>query len=92
MRQGELLGLQWKGLNLDAGILTVNRSVYEDVISPPKTIVWRRTMRLSKVALAALRKHRVNAAKVRISEWVLPNTGGTPNGHQNLHNRSWNPC
>ncbi len=91
MRQGELLGLQWKDVDLDGGKLRVNRSVYEGVTSPPKTSAGRRTIRLSKLAVAALRKHRLNAARQRISEWVFPNAHGTPIGHQNLHNRSWKP-
>jgi integrase len=91
MRQGELLGLQWKDLDLDAGTLRVNRSVYDSVISPPKTSAGRRTIRLSKLAVAALKEHRVSAAKRRISSWVFPNAKGTTIGHQNLHNRSWKP-
>ena len=54
MRQGELLGLQWKEVNLDAGTLRVNRSVYEGVISPPKTSAGRRTIRLSKLAVSGI--------------------------------------
>jgi integrase len=91
MRQGELLGLQWKDIDLDAGTLRVNRSVYDGVISPPKTSAGRRTIRLSKLAIAALRQHRINAAKRRLPEWVFPNANGTTIGHQNLHNRSWKP-
>jgi integrase len=91
MRQGELIGLQWKDVDLDDGTLRVNRSVYEGVVSPPKTNAGSRTIRLSKLALAALRQHRVSTAKRRISEWVFPNANGTPIGHQNLHNRSWKP-
>ncbi|QIN82503.1 tyrosine-type recombinase/integrase [Rubrobacter tropicus] len=93
MRQGELIGLQWKDVDMDGGTLRVNRSVYEGVVSPPKTNAGRRTIRLSKLAVSALRQHRVNAAtrSERISEWVFPNARGTTIGHQNLHNRSWKP-
>ncbi len=91
MRQGELLGLMWKDVDLDAGTLRVNRSVYEGEINSPKTAAGNRTIKLSKLAIAALKRHRINAAKLRISEWVFPNTKGTPIGHQNLHNRSWKP-
>ena len=93
MRQGEIIGLQWKDVDLDGGTLRVNRSVYEGVVSPPKTNAGRRTIRLSKLAVSALRQHRVNAAtrRERISEWVFPNARGTTIGHQNLHNRSWKP-
>ena len=57
MRQGELLGLMWKDVDLDAGTLKVSRSVYESVVSPPKTNAGRRTIRLSKLAVSALQQH-----------------------------------
>ena len=93
MRQGEIIGLQWKDVDLDGGTLRVNRSVYEGVISPPKTNAGRRTIRLLKLAVSALRQHRVNAAtsRERISEWVFANARSTTISHQNLHNRSWKP-
>ncbi len=91
MRQGELIGLQWKDVDLDGGTLRVNRSVYEGVVSPPKTNAGKRAIRLSKLAVAALRQHRINTAKRRIGEWVFPNANGTPVGRRNLHNRSWKP-
>jgi integrase len=91
MRQGELLGLQWRDIDLDAGTLCVNRSVYDGAISPPKSSAGRRTIRLSKLAIAALRQHRLSTAKQRMSEWVFPSARGTTIGHQNLHNRSWKP-
>jgi integrase len=91
MRQGELLGLQWKDIDLDAGTLRVERSVYDGVVSPPKTTSSRRTIRLTKMAVAALKQHRIDTAKLRISEWVFPTANGKTIGHQNLHNRSWKP-
>ena len=91
MRQGELIGLQWKDVDFDCGTVRVDRSVYEGVVSSPKTSAGRRTIRLSKLAVAALRQHRIDAARQRISEWVFPNAYGTPIGHQNPHNRSWKP-
>ncbi len=91
MRQGELLGLQWKEIDLDSGALRVQRSVYDGAISPPKTGAGRRTIRLSRLAVAALRKHRRNTARRRMSVWVFPNSKGGTIGHQNLHNRSWKP-
>jgi integrase len=90
-RQGELLGLQWKNSDLESGTLRVNRSVYEGVVSPPKTNAGHRPIRLSKLAIASLGNHRVRSAKSRISEWVFPNAKGTTIGHQNLHNRSRKP-
>jgi integrase len=91
MRQGELLGLQWRDIDLESGTLTVERSVYDGEINPPKTEAGFRTIKLSNMAVAALKQHRINAAKLRISEWVFPNSKGDSIHHQNLHNRSWKP-
>lgn len=90
-RSGELLGLQWKDVDLEEGKLTINRSVYNGVVSPPKTTSGRRTIRLSKLAISALKAHRIKAAKQRISEWVFSTAKGTPISCHNLHNRSWKP-
>ena len=87
----EFLSVQWKDLDFDAGTLRVSRSVYDGQINPPKTKAGNRTIRLSKLALAALKRHRVQSAKRHIAEWVFSNTKGAPIGHQNLHNRSWKP-
>jgi integrase len=62
IRQGEFIGLQWKDIDLNAGTLRVNRSVYEGVISPPKTSAGSPTIRLSKLRVAALKQHRVKSA------------------------------
>ena len=59
MRQGELVGLMWKDIDLEAGTLKVRRSVYDGVISPPKTSAGRRTIRLSKLGIAALKQQRI---------------------------------
>lgn len=92
MRQGEILGLQWRDLDLEGGTLRVDRSVYNGAVSPPKTAAGRRTIRLSKLATAALKAHRINVAKEgRISEWVFSTSKGTPLSCHNLHNRSWKP-
>src|SRR3712207_40231 len=91
MRQGELLGLQWRDIDFEMGTLTINRSVYDGEINPPKTEAGNRTIKLSKLAIGALKQHRINAARVRISEWCFPNSKGDTIHHQNLHNRSWKP-
>ena len=91
MRQGEIIGLQWKDIDLEAETLRVSRSVFNGKISPPKTTSGRRTIRLSKMAIRALKRHRVSTARQRISEWVFSTGKGTPLSCHNLHNRSWKP-
>jgi integrase len=91
MRNGELLALKWSDISPDTGTLQVRRTVFNGQINAPKTSAGRRTIRLSKLALSALRQHRINAAKQRISEWVFSSTAGTTLSVHNVHNRSWKP-
>jgi integrase len=70
MRNGEMLGLQWRDVDLDARTLRVRRTVFNGVVSPPKTAAGNRTIHLSGLAVAALKEHRLATAKQRISEWV----------------------
>jgi integrase len=91
MRNGELLALKWSDISPDTGTLQVRRTVFNVQINAPKTSAGRRTIRLSKLALSALRQHRINAAKQRISEWVFSSTAGTTLSVHNVHNRSWKP-
>src|SRR5215212_4859252 len=61
LRQGELLGLKWDDVDLEAGTLQVRRTLTTakggPVLSTPKTKGSRRTVKLSQKALRALRSH-----------------------------------
>ena len=61
LRQGELLGLRWDDIDLEVGTLRVRRTLTTakggPVHSAPKTKGSRRTVRLSQMALEALRGH-----------------------------------
>ena len=61
LRQGELLGLKWDDVDLEAGTLQVRRTLTTakggPVLSAPKTKGSRRTVKLSQTALQALRSH-----------------------------------
>jgi integrase len=62
-RLGELLALAWDDLDLDAGSLTVRRSLAQTsagfTLKEPKTRAARRTLTLPPFALASMREHRV---------------------------------
>ena len=63
MRAGELLGLQWGDVDLDAGHLTIRRALQQQnsaglVFVTPKTTKSRRRILLSQRAIDALRAHR----------------------------------
>jgi integrase len=102
LRQGELLGLKWTDVDLDAGRLYVRRSlkVTEDGLAfgPPKNKASRRSIPLNKTAVAALRAHRLRQNEERLSapEWhdhdlVFPNRVGKPTDHNNLYYREYKP-
>ena len=91
MRNGEPLAIQWRDIDLEAGTLQVKRTVFDGKVSPPKTASGRRSIRLSKLAIAALRQHRTMATERQTSEWVFSSRAGTPISVHNLHNRSWKP-
>jgi integrase len=61
LRQGELLGLRWEDVDLEAGTLQVRRTLVTAKDGPqltaPKTKGSRRTVRLTQSALNALRSH-----------------------------------
>jgi integrase len=70
MRQGELLGLRWQDVDLDAGRLAVRQALQRQrgnglVFVEPKTPRSRRTIVLSRLAIAALREHRDRQAFAR---------------------------
>ncbi len=77
MRQGELLGLRWNDVDLDAARLVVRRALQRQnkaglVFVEPKTSRSRRTIVLSQRAVAALRRHRTRQLEQRLlvgSDW-----------------------
>jgi integrase len=91
MRNVELLGLQWRDVDLDAGTLRVRRTVFNGAVSPPKTAAGNRTIRLTELGVDALKDHRLVTAKRLTSEWVFASRAGTPLSVHNVHNRSWKP-
>ena len=86
MRIGEMFGLRWSDVDLEAGTLQVRRTVAADgTVNAPKTASSRRTVRLSGLAIRALNNHP------RSAEWVFASTAGTPVGICNFHKNSWRP-
>jgi integrase len=104
LRQGELLGLRWDDVDLEAGRLTVRRQVQRSrdgsgMISGPTKNKKSRTIRLGRVAIEALKAHRDAQAEDVASAkglWRDPNlvfssTIGTPLDPSNLVGRSFKP-
>lgn len=102
LRKGELLGLKWTDVDLNAAKLSVRRSlkVTEHGLDfgPPKNKASRRSVPLNKTAVAALRAHRAhqNAEILAAPEWrdmglIFPNSVGKPINPSNLYHREYKP-
>jgi integrase len=103
MRQGELLGLKWADVNLEAGSIHVCRQIMRTragfVFSDPKTAKGRRTIVLPDLAVVTLRDHRQAQIAKRLAaglDWedydlVFPNAFGRPLERQNVLRRSFQP-
>jgi integrase len=100
LRRGELLGLRWDDIDLDAGTLTVRRSLDVDgTFKAPKNQAARRTLKLTPRALDTLKAHKVRQNEERIhtgSRWqdhdlVFPNTVGRPMNPSNRFRRDFQP-
>lgn len=70
MRQGEILGLTWRHVDITGGSLRVERTLArirgQWVLVEPKTQRSRRTIPLTPVAIAALRRHK----RIQEEEWL----------------------
>jgi integrase len=66
MRRGEVLGLRWKDVDLERGLVSVRQTVLNvggrRVFSSPKTARSRRVVALDPATVATLRKHWSNKA------------------------------
>ncbi|MFI5281741.1 MAG: tyrosine-type recombinase/integrase [Candidatus Dormibacterales bacterium] len=83
LRRGEVLGLRWSDINLDAGTLRVSRALQwirpigqrrsEPALVEPKSRTSRRALSLPSVALESLRAHRRRWAdeKLRLGDRYL---------------------
>ena len=79
LRRGELLGLKWADVDLDRGVLKIQRAISRQngkvVEAPLKTKNAYRTLPLSADAISVLKMQK---CKVGNSEWVFPSPAGGP--------------
>jgi len=79
LRRGELLGLKWTDVDLDRGVLKIQRAISRQngkvVEAPLKTKNAYRTLPLSADAISVLMHQR---RKTGSSEWVFPSPTGGP--------------
>ena len=71
MRRGEIAGLRWRNVDLDAARLTVNQQIvsveYELIEDDLKTASSRRTIDLDEQTMAMLRRHRRHQLEQRMA-------------------------
>ncbi len=104
MRQGELLGFKWEDIDMEAGTLHVQRTLSTAMgegfsFNAPKTAKSRRSIRIPKLALHSLRRHRTAQLEERMKmagPWsehgLVFTTGvGTPISRGDLITRSFKP-
>lgn len=100
LRRGELLGLKWTDADLEVGTLMVRRSLDVDgTFKTPKNRAAKRTLKLTRHALDALKAHKVHQNAERLQagtrwrdhELVFPNTLGKPMNAGNLYRREFQP-
>lgn len=103
MRQGELLGLTWRDIDLDAGWLHIHTTVRklrgEFVFAPPKTKRSRRGVALTTMAVEALKRHQQRHMKARVTaglawkdnDLVFCNATGGPLDGRNLLRHHFRP-
>jgi integrase len=96
MREGEIIALKWSDVDLAKGSLQVRRGRQRTlkgyVDGNPKTDSGRRTIRLTRTAIEALRAHRTRQLQERLrlgEAWsehnlVFPSAVGTPLEGPNL--------
>jgi integrase len=90
LRQGELLGLRWDGVDLEGAALHVNQALQrvngQLLLVPPKTARSRRSVSLPPMVVEALRHHKAGQREERLlagPEWketalVFTTRGGSP--------------
>jgi integrase len=103
LRQGELLALRWRDVDLEARSLritgTLQRGEAGLAIAAPKTATSRRQVLLGTMAIEALRDHRIrqNAERLLLgpawenNDLVFANEVGRPIEATNLLRRSFKP-
>ncbi len=89
MRQGELFGLQWGDIDLEAGTIIVKRTLQrihgEIHLGRPKTGKGRRNVPLPELARKALLDHKPK--QVKPDGWVFTDGDGNPLRKENVSRR-----
>jgi integrase len=103
LRRGELLGLRWRDVDLEHGVLRVGRALVREGgryrLGETKTKRGHRSIRLTSQAVSALGAHRKRQLEERMKvaglyedhDLIFATQKGTPLNPENLVKRSFKP-
>jgi len=80
IRLGEMLALQWRSVDLEAGTITIDGTLcrYGQTRTEPKTASGRRTIAISHAVVTALAAHQASQHKASPEGYVFTSRFGTP--------------
>jgi integrase len=87
LRFGELAGLEWDQVDLDAGAFQVAKQFTHGAWSELKTVNSRRRIPLAKELVKQLKVHKLQTP----GSVVFPGPSGGVMGYHNWYNRVWKP-
>jgi integrase len=87
MRISEALALRWRCVNLDAGILTVERALVRGVEGDAKSETSHRDIEVPPVLVKVLREHKMASARKADDDLCFPTETGQADNLQNVQKR-----
>jgi integrase len=87
LRIGEALGVKWADIDFDKGTLTIRRTIWRGKVLPTKTSSSRRTLKVPRIALEVLYRHKAK----NDSTWVFPTSFDNPHDAANFYRHNWKP-
>jgi len=72
LRQGELLALRWRDVDMSAGLIRVRRSITRGVLGPPKSRRSSRAVPLAERLATVLERHRTRSYYAAEDDLALP--------------------
>ena len=82
LRIGETLSLRWEDFDVERGTVTIQRTLWAGKTWPTKTVGSKKTLKLPKIALDALKRVRMVTEG---QEWLFPTSNNTPVATGNFH-------
>jgi integrase len=92
LRLGELLGLRWCDVDLDARVMTVAHSLWRGQLVEPKTEASKRRVRMSRMMTARLSEHRDGSRWSSADDFIFAREDGSPQDPDHLRNQVLYPA